>query len=118
MPSIETPIQIEILDTFLNNNELYYQKARESTELVGKDDFNQIFKVKPFITDSDEPIQHEDQIPAYMISQVSGRPIRDPVLASSGVYYERNELRRIVSSRRNPVCVVTGRVLTERSEEI
>mgnify|MGYP006962198669 CR=1 FL=1 len=58
-----------------------------------------------------------DQVPPYLISQISGKPLveKKMVLASSGVYYDRDELKRLVTS--NPaVCIVTGKYLTEKPE--
>lgn len=118
-PSVETPVQIEFFDTFMHDPDNYYKKAKESAESIGKNDYNDfVQESKYIIEDCEEPLPTFNLPPAHMISQISGVEIRDPVLASSGVYYDRNELRRLVSSNHNPVCVVTGRRLTERIDEI
>lgn len=39
-------------------------------------------------------------------------------MASSGVYYNKEDLMHLISSNKNPICVVTGKILTERIEDI
>ena len=126
IPSTDTPIQIEILETFLTNQELYYKKAKESAMEVGKDNYEDFYPQRTYVQglndDEDETNLRldydQEQTPLFMISQIYGGTIRDPVLASSGVFYEREELLQLVSSSSNPICVITGRPLTEQADEI
>lgn len=39
------------------------------------------------------------------------------VMASTGVYYDKEELRQLVASNKNPICVVTGKPLKEKLED-
>ena len=50
--------------------------------------------------------------------QLSGRKIKDPVFSSTGVIYEREELLHLLKTNEHPICVFTGRELTEKPEDI
>lgn len=50
--------------------------------------------------------------------QISGKKIKDPVFSSTGVIYEREELLHLLKTNEHPICVVTGRELTEKPEDI
>lgn len=43
---------------------------------------------------------------------------RYPVRSSTGVIYEREELKQLVRANQNPICVITGKPLTETADEI
>lgn len=126
MPNKDSAIQIEILQTYLEDPDLYYKKAKESAETVGKPNYKDFFHKNTYIMDDAEDSNDRISLdcgcggrtPLFMISQVYGRAIRDPVLASSGVFYERSELIQLVSSSSNPICVITGKELTEKTDEI
>ena len=63
---------------------------------------------------------YHQNIPPHLISQISGKPIpkNNLIMASSGVYYNKEDLIQLISSNKNPICVVTGKILTERIEDI
>ena len=126
IPNTDTPIQIEILETFLKDQQVYYDKAKKSAEEVGKENYEEFFPKRTYVqglSDDEDETQigldyDQENTPLFMISQVYGGTIRDPVLASSGVFYEREELIQLVASSSNPTCVVTGRLLTEQPDDI
>lgn len=78
--------------------------AKESAEKKAKDDYKEYFTIEP-----------ENDIPAYMKSQISGKVFdrEQMVISSSGVLYDKNELNRYISSRKSPCCIVTGKNLKE-----
>ena len=55
-----------------------------------------------------------------MISQISGKVIKKEylILSSSSVYYDKNELKRLLETNKNPICAITGKVLTEKIDDI
>ena len=122
MPSEETPIQIETYDLFKNNFEKYEELARKSTEKNAKDDYND-YICSALVADEVPDgftLKFSDKVPPYMLSQISGKPLQKDkmVMASSGVYYDRDELKQLVASNKNPVCLITGKPLTERPEDL
>ncbi|KAK8883269.1 hypothetical protein M9Y10_045920 [Tritrichomonas musculus] len=118
--SFETPIHVECYDLFINNRCEFEKLARKSAQLNAKDDFHEY--VKNMIGDlpSDFTLPKEDHAPQFLISQISGKVIKKAnlIMASSGVYYDKDELKRLVESKKNPVCVITGKILTEKFEDI
>ena len=122
VPRIETPVQIEILETFMQDRELYEHLARESAQKVGRNDYKEFLPKNIIIEDKVDgnfkPVFEKNNAPDYMVSQISGRVIRDPVRASSGVWYERRELLQLINTNRNPVCVITGMPLTDKAEDL
>ncbi|OHT11426.1 hypothetical protein TRFO_19161 [Tritrichomonas foetus] len=122
MPDETTPIRNELFDIFHNNREEYNRLATESSERIAKDDYQEYIKsYKIHDAPDDFKVQLGNYIPPYMLSQISGK-VLDPnspntVKASSGIYYDRNELKQLVSSSKTPICVVTGKPLTERPED-
>ena len=121
LPSIDTPIQIETLDMFKNQKDKYEELARKSSEENAKDDYNEYIGKALVIDEVPEgfTIEFHDNIPPYMLSQISGKPLQKgkTVIASSGALYDKDELKQLVSSNRNPICVITGKPLTERPED-
>ena len=86
--------------------------AKESTQNNAKDDDDDIGS-SPVVDDvpSDFTIRSTEKIPLYFISQISGKIIKKEkmIITSTGVYYDKDELIRLISSSKNPVCVVTGK---------
>lgn len=85
--------------------------AKESTQNNAKDDDD--IGSSPVVEDvpSDFTIRSTEKIPLYFISQISGKTIKKEkmIKSSTGVYYDKDELIRLLSSSKNPVCVVTGK---------
>ncbi|KAK8896924.1 hypothetical protein M9Y10_014850 [Tritrichomonas musculus] len=122
IPCPVTPIQIGILETFMSDNKEYERLAKESAQKVGKDKYEDFLPpnkhIQNEVDDRYKLTFDGANVPAYMVSQISGRVIKDPVRSSTGVIYEREELRQHVKANQNPICVITGRPLTEKVEEI
>lgn len=59
---------------------------------------------------------NEEKIQIYM----GAKKLKEEnmVLASSGIYHDSDELRRLVASSGKPIFVVTGKTLTERPEDL
>jgi hypothetical protein len=59
-------------------------------------------------------------IPAFMRSQFSGQfiPMEKQYIASSGAMYNIDELWQLLATSANPICVVTGKPLTERLRDL
>ena len=122
LPNTDTPVEIKIYNIFLNNPDRYQRFARNSTNDNAKDDYKDYIK-DVYIDDSVNPkftLDFEKHIPPYMRSQISGReiPPERRVISSTGVIYDREELKQLISSNRNPICVVTGEPLTEKLEDL
>ncbi|OHT12808.1 hypothetical protein TRFO_17281 [Tritrichomonas foetus] len=125
LPNPETPIKIETRDVFQHDPEKYKRLARESAEKYAKDSYQEYLE-KAFIIDEvpdDFKVSFDEgHIPQYMMSQISGKFLDpkspDTIKSSTGVYYDRNELKQLVTSNKNPICVVTGKPLTETPDDI
>ena len=120
IPFIDYPLRIDALDDYMNDQNLYMKKAKESAEKVGKNDYYEFLAQRYFIDDDvtdDFKLEITDHIPPYMMSQISGKPIQKDklIMASSGVYYDKDELKQLISSSKNPICVITGKILTEKN---
>ena len=97
LPDLDTPIQIDTYEMFLNNKDQYEKLARESTQMNAKDN------VEDFIGD-DVPENFEFksfEIPYYMISD--RRKVKKMVKVSADAYYDRDELRQLVASSDKPI---------------
>ena len=124
MPRIEWAISIEILGTFRDDVNEYNRLAHESAINVGKDDYKDFFPKNIDIQDNVDDnykltFDGFKDVPNYMVSQISGRVYKDPVIPPScGQVYEREELKQIVAQNSNPVCYITGLPIKESLEEI
>ena len=117
-------INIEILETFIHDRVAYIEKAKESALKVGKNNYKNFFQ-KNTIISSDvsgkftPTFDNEHVIPSYMLSQVSGRVLKDPVrVPSVGQIYDSEELRQLIATNRNPTCIVTGLPITETLQDV
>lgn len=122
-PNIMNSVQIEILETFIDDKERYNKIASKSAQSVGKDDYKLFFSSRVNILDQvDDKFSlrfQKYEAPFYMSSLEDLRVIMDPVIISAGVYYsqeEKRQLAKINTSR--PVAIITGRPLTETIEDL
>lgn len=102
----------------MNNKDQYEKLARESAEKNAKDkieDYIDSSKINDDIEDYSNQVD-DDHVPFYM----KHNKIKEEnmVLASSGVYYDKDELRQLLASNEKPICVFTGKVLTEKPEDL
>lgn len=119
-----TPVQIDVFNTYRTDRERYNQLARESALNNAKDNFEDYFNgrlvIKDEVSDDFSLNFTPENIPKYMISQITMKFLKkeNMIRASSGVYYDRDELRQLLMSHKDPVCVITGKPLTEDPSEI
>jgi ubiquitin-conjugating enzyme E2 D/E len=121
MPDLDTPIQLAKLDLWKSNRAEYERLARKSADDFGKntaDEWLHGLAIEQDVPDTFSVVV-KDHVPPYLRSQMSGKaiPRERQVRASSGAIYDREELRQLVTSSRNPVCVITGKPLTETEED-
>ena len=118
-PDKDSPIQIEKLDIFLHNRPEYDRLAKKSSEDNAKDNYEDYIDshIDSDIPDGFSSQFDEEHVPPYMVSQISGRKIKNPILSSTGVYYDKDELKQLVTSNKNPRCIITGNLLTEKPED-
>lgn len=121
IPDIESPLNIEAYGMYLNNYENYERLALESAKNNGKDDFHDYISSTTIANNvpTDFKVDVKDHYPLYLLSQITGKTIKNDkmIKASSGVYYDKDELRNIIASSKNPVCAITGKILTEKPED-
>lgn len=116
LPYFGNHVSILILDYSDEYNKLALKSAsnakNEYSDYIGKS------RVCDEVSD-DFCLEFGENIPFFMLSQVSGKqiPLERIVIASSGVPYDRDELMKLVNSNRNPICVITGKILTEKPED-
>lgn len=123
-PCIEAPIEIDILDTYKSDRSKYEQLAKKSTQLNAKDDYKEFIESYKICNDFDElPDKVPDNFNESIFYkneeevEIFHRKKENLVMASTGVYYDKEELRQLVASNKNPICVVTGKLLKEKLED-
>lgn len=120
LPNPDLPVRIDVYDVFRNDKDEYFRLARESTLNNALDDYSQY--INPILSNvpPDFQIEPHDFPPPHLVSQISNQRIKNNkmILASSGVYYDRYELKRFVSLYENPRCIITGKQLTKKIENI
>ena len=54
-----------------------------------------------------------------MRSQISGKSMdpKNKVISSTGVPYDKHELLQLITTSKNPICVITGRPLTDNPND-
>jgi hypothetical protein len=120
-PNLDTPIQLSKLGLWKSNKADYERLARKSADDFGKntpEEWPQGLTIEQDVPDTFSVVV-KDHIPPYLRSQMSGKAIPKELQgrASSGAIYDRDELRELVISSRNPICVITGKPLTETEED-
>jgi ubiquitin-protein ligase len=121
IPDTDTPVQVMKWTMFKDERMEYDRLARESAArearnspeewLAGlglSDDVPAGFKLEKLVF-----------VPAHERSPFTGEPIPidKKVLSSTGIFYNRDELRQYILSTPNPICAVTGQPLTETIED-
>ena len=110
---------MEKLDLYQNNYPEYERLAKQSTLENAKDDYNDYINCS--IDDSIDDnftLKLEEHVPPYMMSQISGKKIKDPVKASTGVYYDREELRALIRENNHTVPLILGPPLSENLDDL
>lgn len=121
-PNIDCPLRIDASGLYEYDRSRYFNLAMKSAASVGKNDYhdflNEPDNVDDFVDNDLEQEYISDPPPPYMLSQICGKKIKHPIKASTGVFYEKDELIQLISSSPNPICVVTGKPLTEKLEDL
>jgi ubiquitin-protein ligase len=124
IPDLATPLQPAKLDLYNQNPAEYERQARASAQSVAKATLEEW--TKDLLIESDVPetwslgIDPDQGIPPYLRSPVNGKviPVEKRVVASTGVIYDRDTLRQLLSSSPNPICLITGRPLTDNLTDL
>ena len=109
IPDLNCPLYSNALNLFLISRTQY--------ELLARDYMDYISKVR--IDDEgpkDFKIKYSDEVPQYLTSQISGDVIdhqKRLVMASTGVYYDKEELKQLFASNDNLTCIISGKILTK-----
>ena len=125
-PNPNTPVHITIFDIYRHDKIKYYQLCKESSLKNAKNDYNDFVKSYNIVVNDEHvhkriPFNEQSMdMPPHMISQISGKPIRNDkmIKASTGVYYDRDELKQLIYSSKKPICVITGKLFLEKLEDI
>ena len=118
----ETFVQLDIYHKYKVKPDEYMRLAKESADKNARDSIEDYIPNQKNIYDSvpvNSDIQFDDYIPPHMRSQISGKAIteKNKYFASSGVFYDIDEFKQLITSNKNPVCIITGKQLTERPED-
>ena len=116
LPNFDHPIDIAKL-TLYNENKAGFELKVAQSVLAAKDDYNDYLDGVPINDDAPDGfvVPEEVYVPPQNRSPITGNPI-DPanaIMASSGILYDRDELKTLLRSSPQPRCVVTGKILTE-----
>jgi hypothetical protein len=121
-PDETTPIELTKMFQFKQNRADYDRLARESSRVSAKDS-PEAFLAGLTVRD-DTPktfkLDVETVVPPWMRSPFTGMPIPPDkqYKTSNGVLYHKDELRQHLAASDSPICVVTGKPLTEKVEDI
>jgi ubiquitin-protein ligase len=121
VPDEYSPVQLSRLALFREDRAEYDRRARLSCENEAKN--------SPYewlagldVSDGVPPgfaLQRVTFVQQFERSPFTGDPIPKgkQIKASSGILYHRDELKQYIASTPNPVCAVTGKLLTETIED-
>jgi hypothetical protein len=118
-PDTATPLQPAKLDLYRTNQREYDANARASAQAVAKATLEEwtrdVFLLDDVPADWSLEINPNAGVPPYLRSQVNGKfiPVGKRVIASTGVLYDQDDLVQLLTASPNPICVITGRPLTD-----
>ena len=119
------PVFAVSVDTYSNyvfDNEDYERYAKKLAEDNAKSDYNEYLlnKLDDDVPDGFRLDHNYDPTQACFISQLSGKSIetKNTFLASSGIYYDKKEIMQYLSTRKKPICMITGKELRERVSKV
>ena len=121
MPNYDDPIDVDKLTVYRSDIDLFNRKVAESVRLA-KDDYNEYLVGVPINdnTPTGYVVPNEEYVPPQNRSPITGKPInpRNAIVASSGILYDRDELKTLLRSSTTPRCVITNKILTEDPDKI
>lgn len=113
-------IKMEAYFVYISDEELYYKLAKESATNNAKENYEDYLQNIKVIDEVPEgyTIEFNDSVPFYMISQITGRPLRkeNTIISSTGFLYDKDELLQYISSRSESKCIFSGKYLDEKVE--
>jgi ubiquitin-protein ligase len=124
IPDETTPLQPAKLALYKADRAEYQRKALASAQAVAKatlEDWTRDLYISDDVpADWSLAINPDAGVPPYLRSGVTGKfiPVEKRVVASTGVVYDRDDLRQLLTSSPNPICVITGRPLTENLSDL
>ena len=111
-PNFDQPISIEKMQLYKENKAEFLRKAKASTLQNAKNNY----------TDWTTGVSIQDQCPSdwsvpvenldSLHSSISGRRSKRTVVSNTGVLYDEQDIKQLLSSSKHPVCVVTNQPLT------
>ena len=117
IPDLNCPHSSNALNIFLNSRDQYELLARESSEKNAANDHMDYISKSIILSEvpDDFKIEFSAEAPQYLTSQISGEVIdkKRLVMASTGVYYDKEELKQLFASNDDPICIITGKHLTK-----
>ncbi|KAK8834967.1 hypothetical protein M9Y10_001600 [Tritrichomonas musculus] len=109
------------LEYYFDNQE-YRRLAMESSDKYAKNDYKEYLSACSVDDDvsPDLNIKKSTEVPIHNISQFNCKkiPEKSLILASSRVYYDKKELKEYLKSYQHPICIITGKELTDKAENI
>lgn len=121
LPNYDHPIDVAKLTLYNSNKTEFNNKVIESASKA-KMNYNEYLEGMPINDDTpnDFNVPEEVYVPPQNRSPITGNPI-DPenaVIASSGIMYDRDELKALLRSCAQPRCVITGKILTDNPDQL
>jgi ubiquitin-protein ligase len=119
MPDTDTPLQPAKLDLWNRNRAEYERLARQSAQRFAKSSLDEWLEGLYIENDVDPTftltINPDAGVPPYLRSQITGKfiPIAKQYKASSGVIFDIDEFKQLITSQADPICPITGKPLTE-----
>lgn len=100
----------------------YKKKEKEVSDNNFANDYKDYIKSSVILNDipDDFKIESSNEAPIYMISQITGNPISNDhsVISSTGIIYDKDEYLQYIYCNKEPICINTGILLTDTTEEI
>jgi ubiquitin-conjugating enzyme E2 D/E len=119
-PDDTTPVQLTKAALYKDSRQEYLNLARQSTAREARNNPRDFFTGDPSDqVPADFQLEQMTIVPQWERSPFTGDPIpKDKqIRASSGVLYNRDELKQYILSTQNPICQVTGKRLTETAAD-
>lgn len=116
LPNYDDPIDIAKLTLYNKSSDHseFIQKVRDSTQKA-QSNVDDYLAGTPISDDQTYEVPRENYIPGHHRCPITGVPLNPAnlVIASSGIRYDRDALKRLLRSSSTPRCVVTDELLTD-----
>lgn len=115
LPNYDDPIQISFLNLYTSDKNAFNRKIDESVQMNSKEKYEDWMQICScdLLDDNDPNLEiNSTIIPQQFLCPITGKIMMNPCRASSGIFYEEEELRKLLQRSQNPLCLVTGQQLT------